>query len=363
MKSKREWRAVQKGTDEETKENERSPLSAFVNHLEGVALMPVMLRRNVTTTEFFADHHFDSEDGDFFPSMLLVLPEGFEWMCAPSVPKMFVRRCYRMLYDLIIVRIGANSYRSFSGGLPLRVLVTGTRGTGITMFMNYMLYQLYHRRPVSPTIVLDIKGHFALIRSDQPTQEGTRGQSFWRELAQPSTIYLYDAPEFSKWNNSGPLYGPQVKAATIMTSSPNYDHFRTFVTGDAKVFCMPLWTLDELEACRRSCYPHVAPQVMCRVFNKWGGTIRYPLMEPESKTEVAMRPMLQQMTLVDAKTMTQQFGMYSSSAWKRLGALLHIAPVEGTEFQQVDVKFCSDYVMRKVMERNAVDASNQSSWT
>jgi hypothetical protein len=174
---------------------------------------------------------------------------------------LFVRECYEAFFNTI--------ERLKLKGKHV-ALITGTPGTGKTMLANYMGYLLTLNKKQVVFDLLDNK--FCIVRSNGTWEWGKRGDNFAKELEDPTTYYLFDGRASVK---DGPL---SVKAFTVVTSSPNRDHFtKDYINRNPHRLYMPIWTLEELEICRQHLFPSVAKESMLRVYSYFGGVPRWTL--------------------------------------------------------------------------------------
>src|SRR5947209_13364474 len=88
--------------------------------------------------------------------------------------------------------------------------------------------------------------------------------------------------------NSGPLSTP---AATFFALSPNSiwdDDFKHFEKVLAMNLCMPVWTYDELEECRRHVFPELPNRSLKYIYGKVGGVPRSCLELPTNALRLGL---------------------------------------------------------------------------
>ena len=164
--------------------------------------------------------------------------------------KLFVRKCYRDLWE-IITTTKANGIQ--------RILITGNPGIGKTHFVNYALFNL--KKIPNVVVVLELAAmNSRFLFTQEGVQEGTLSE-FEDELADDKTWYFVDGkPALRK------------EAFTILTTSPqkgkiffpihhlmileNYKMFISFPNVTQRT--MPVWTLNEIKSCRAEVFPHIA---------------------------------------------------------------------------------------------------------
>lgn len=188
------------------------------------------------------------------------------WLFDESPRTLMIRKCYPRLLRQIL--------KAFDSGLS--VLLCGFAGIGKTQFQAVLIERLSR---LGITLVVDlVDGCFILINPKAASQEervklGDRATSFRDELKNSRTVYLFDARE----GHPVPL---KVRACTIVTASPSRGSraLRRWAdkrnTDDAVRLYMPPWSLDELLILREKEYPSVTEEVVRKLFDKFGGSVR-----------------------------------------------------------------------------------------
>lgn len=128
--------------------------------------------------------------------------------------KLFIRSCYKEMTELILSRASSGDVRD--------VVVTGTPGTGKSMFGIYLLYLL---RIEGKTVIFDLKGDWYRF-SDEGVVKG--------ELSSfKSAGYLND--DYGSWYLSDPEWSPYEKfgGVTVVLGSPRGQSERVFEAKDA----------------------------------------------------------------------------------------------------------------------------------
>lgn len=222
------------------------------------------------------DVKMENEDGDdevFSVRMLELKKIGWQLPRAPE--KIVLRACFDSLKQLI-----AQSVKRAQS-----VLLVGTGGTGKSLFIIWLLHELYQKVPVD--MIVDIEGMFLRIKSNGDIEGGTRGVSFADELGKKETLYFFD----SRDGAPKPL---AVNALVIASTSPSRKEMQKWKSDFSPAqLIMPLWSKDELVACRLHCYPTVSwlcvlpftfdAQVKEEdfelLYEHWGGTVRRTLSD------------------------------------------------------------------------------------
>ncbi|KAG6977366.1 hypothetical protein JG688_00000386 [Phytophthora aleatoria] len=209
---------------------------------------------------------------------VLELPPGVHWLGTTSTEADYSRLYVRPAYQVLLLL--AMAFVDHPEVPHHRVVIIGSSGTGKTSFLSWVLRHL-RRLQTPPVIVLKIAGFFGRIASDGEVTAGIRGSSFQQELALRSTVYLCDVT----WNDETDpeirartiVMSPQTQAVTIQDPS---DTMRTLV------LVMPVWTLEELETCRSTCYSHtVSQETLLELYQLWGGAVRWTLGTSNQKAK------------------------------------------------------------------------------
>jgi hypothetical protein len=198
---------------------------------------------------------------------------------------LLVRKCYHELYDIIIKS-------PITTTKPLRILLTGTSGIGKSTFLIYFIIRHLYESIIAPNSkknpVISSSGMRDILIF-QPAQSDNKFYAFAGPnivrtgtysdfeafFLLPTTWYLVD------WKPaSNPI---SEKAATLFALSPNsisdpdFKHFEKVLP---QRFCMPVWTYDELEECRRHAFPELSPESLEYIYTRVGGVPRYCLELP-----------------------------------------------------------------------------------
>ena len=172
--------------------------------------------------------------------------------------ELFVRQCYVELEGIIFDRV-LHGMR--------RIVVSGTPGTGKSVFALYLLYQL---RLQSKTVILQSKENWYRF-SDE---DGVQRLSPPGEIT--TTNYLDDEDAWFLCDPKGKESPYQrVCGVTIVTISPNPTRISDFWKELKPIqLFMAMWTLDELKQCRELIYPHVPEDDVEFAHEKVGGVAR-----------------------------------------------------------------------------------------
>ncbi|CAK4611648.1 unnamed protein product [Aphanomyces euteiches] len=179
-----------------------------------------------------------------------------------KVEKVFVRQCYRDIFDLFLDKIAGG--RSFFG-------ISGTPGIGKSLFFVYILYRLAHD-PLSPfkpkRICYQVKDTFLLFDMEEYSVRLIASAAVPILLDDLSTLSLY----VIDGQDSTPLNSTCVTLFIASPQSSTYQHYERHK--NAVEWFFPVWTLDELHQCRKVCFPHVGKNSLDDRYRICGGVAR-----------------------------------------------------------------------------------------
>jgi len=187
-----------------------------------------------------SDIKFEYDDGDEEVITFHTVTLGDGWLL-PRAPKtIMVRPCFGTLRGL--------TAQAVQKGQP--VLLVGSPGTGKSQYAMWLAHQLYMNVDV-PMVIDILDGYFVLVRPDGSTECGIRGDSFHEELSKPETLYIFDARDQSP----SPL---PVHALLLASTSPSRKEMQKWKQkNNPAQLVMPLWSEEELLACRKLCFKEV----------------------------------------------------------------------------------------------------------
>lgn len=146
--------------------------------------------------------------------------------------RIYVRKCYREIYDVVttrMLRVSANTRPVF--------LFTGVPGIGKSVFLVYFLYRFIHDNRFHANIALEFeKGKYHSYRREE---DGfVEYPATDREIVERETLLLNDmtdetcAAVLGKW--------------TLIFSSPNPARYKEHMKGSSHTFTLPTWSEEEL---------------------------------------------------------------------------------------------------------------------
>ncbi|CAG8596254.1 6061_t:CDS:2, partial [Acaulospora morrowiae] len=174
---------------------------------------------------------------------------------------LYVRKSYKDLYHIV------NNEK-----YDPRFLISGTSGVGKSCFLIYLLIRLLCNKTDATVIFRPVEENLLYCFRD-------------------SDLFVGDFEEFSEelYYNSKAWYlvdgkVPEDVIARTVVSASSEDikdkSFREFVKNPVDEFCMPPWSIEELEACRLSVFPRVPQGLMLDLSDEVGGVPRYVLQIP-----------------------------------------------------------------------------------
>ncbi len=200
-----------------------------------------------------------------FTSGNVVLPGGVGWPTLHS-PVLFVRDFYQPLYDDVLNGLTASKSTDTPAVLVAKVILCGNPGIGKSAFGMYALFRairdgrtvVYASAKFSPKYLLFRNGAVHAAKDLDDLAQFT---------ADPAAILICDS-----------MTPPVCKAFTLQVTSPRKDRWHEFNKEmDCTMLFFPVFTLDEMRACRDACFPGVDEAGMLARFARWGGIPRYVL--------------------------------------------------------------------------------------
>ncbi|KAI8836088.1 hypothetical protein BJ741DRAFT_686438 [Chytriomyces cf. hyalinus JEL632] len=270
-----------------------------------------------------------------------------KWIVSPtpaSLPypsqkleRLYVRQCYKHIFDLLSKAVGEGHEN---------LAITGTPGTGKSLFFVYMLHHLSSKpwmclkqspstrkessiKPAIPTYATNWK--------NKPLFYWTLSMLIFLSRSL-DTLYAVDGVTKS-------FLSPCV---TVYIGSPMSNAHWSF--GKHTNRCMwflPVWTPKELAACRTRCYPHVPVDVLREQLRMYGGIPRSIFNSDISYDFADMRK-----ELADEKVL--QWVCHSgiqSIVHPAAHLLLHMNTSDDGQYRFRHRAFASKYVVEKLWEK------------
>jgi hypothetical protein len=189
---------------------------------------------------------------------------------------LYIRKAYEDLFQIIYDNL--NSDNETKERIH-RMAITGTPGTGKSVFLFYILWRLANMETTKTVILHREKDHTDIHAFRNDGCWVTQSLPSLREfLHDPTTWYLTDAL----------LSQPgDVAAVTILVSSPDRKYYSRFLEYSSVplLHYLPIWSLEELKLAAES-YSK-SPEKVEERFNKIGGIPRYVL-----EKDVELEPLI-----------------------------------------------------------------------
>jgi hypothetical protein len=114
-------------------------------------------------------------------------------------------------------------------------------------------------------------------------------------LHDPATVFISDS-----------LEPPSVEAFTLLITAPRRKRWKEFrKNDDATRLFFPVFSADEIDDMRRTCYPQRAAAEVADRYSRWGGLPRYALGQID---EDSQREIISALTLVDLDALVDVLG-------------------------------------------------------
>ncbi|EFJ45432.1 hypothetical protein VOLCADRAFT_94291 [Volvox carteri f. nagariensis] len=269
------------------------------------------------------------------PGELLSLGPNVVFQFQPDFSALYVRECYPRLFDALVC-----------DEKPTKYIVTGTPGIGKSWFATYLILRLLKRSSPPPFILWE---HFmypgeawCYVHETGQVVVGQRS-SFRQLLDNPATWYIVDG--------APPLF--DILARTVLLTSPKRETYKELRKHGAALLYMPLWELDELQACRRLMYSTVDESLTTALHQHYGGVARFALGLPWTNPGKGLHKLLEELrTAVDGcntAQMRSSIGAISSGP-EVSHRLLHIVANKKTCEMQY-LKFASKWVAEEFAKK------------
>jgi hypothetical protein len=246
-----------------------------------------------------------------------------------EIKKLYVRKCYVDLFDLLLEKITLGK-KSFA--------ISGTPGIGKSLFFVYILHLLmkdYSKKTLSlkpNRIVYQRNTEITCFDLENSTAVALGLLQARPLVFQKDTLYIIDGP-------SNPLSSACI---TLYISSPRSDQYKSFVKQEgATEWYFPVWTIDELQTCQCQCYPDLSIEILTERFRVYGGVARIVFDQDYSiKFPKTMEHALADVNAVKA---VKNFCI-PTSIFETTHTLLHIIVSNDGKFEFRHVDIASEYV-------------------
>ena len=244
---------------------------------------------------------------------------------------MFIRDDYTGLW--------AEMQRLLSSGLS-SIVISGNPGIGKSLFGLFVAWQLLcQSKPATVVWEARLTGTRTLIRDGRVLRGNL--DAFMDELDHRDTWYLVDESIFPG--------AVRVEARTLVFSSPKRDNYRlTLKSAASTLRHLPVWSWDEIEACRRLLYSDDVvrtPAAVAEAYSRWGGIPRFVL---EKLGDVSAQSELEDaIAACDLRTLMSSVGAIDSAP-DASHRILHILTTPS--YLRSSVQFGSSYIVASIAE-------------
>ncbi|EGF79004.1 hypothetical protein BATDEDRAFT_26152 [Batrachochytrium dendrobatidis JAM81] len=282
---------------------------------------------NVLTTQFksFAnaqliDECIQSTDHVLFP------------YTQDKIQKLYVRECYHDVFGLLLDQIDCGM-ESFA--------ISGTSGIGKSLFFVYILHRLmddFTTKSLSlkpNRIVHQVGSSYKCFDLQQQlvTELGLEVANIvWKQ----DTLYIVD----------GHMTAMSSCCIVLFMSSPQSEGYKEFVKQKmAREWYFPVWTLNELQTCRRHCYPDVPIGTINERYRMYGGVAR-------SVFDIVSNPMEKALADVDAVKGVRNIGITIKIS-ANTHTLLHTIVSDDGQYRFLHVDIASRYIGEQLWKRHS----------
>ncbi|OAJ41550.1 hypothetical protein BDEG_25127 [Batrachochytrium dendrobatidis JEL423] len=132
----------------------------------------------------------------------------------------------------------------------------------------------------------------------------------------------------------------------LFMSSPQSEGYKEFVKQKmAREWYFPVWTLDELQTCRRHCYPYVPIETINERYRMYGGVAR-------SVFDIVSNPMEKALADVDAVKGVHNIG-FTIKISANTHTLLHTIVSDNGQYRFLHVDIASRYVGEQLWQHHS----------
>eukprot|EP00158_Paraphelidium_tribonemae_P009932 Partr_v1_DN29002_c1_g4_i6_m58976 putative crinkler (CRN) family protein len=257
------------------------------------------------------------------------------------IQRLFVRECYVAVFELLMASIIAGG-RWFG--------ISGTPGVGKSLFFVYILFRFLTKSTWKPNRIVyqkgnefecyDLKKYEVVGLCDSP--------EITNLLCLEDTLYVADGRDSCFRMSS---------CVTLFISSPRSDHFKDYVKQlKATVWYFPIWTLEELSACRQKCHGSFPQNVLAERFRIYGGVARFAFYDFMADVQYVRKdPIEMETALADVNAVKSLCAIgLPSKMFETTHTLLHMMVGErhGFPYQFLYVDIASKYVGEQLWDRH-----------
>jgi hypothetical protein len=273
--------------------------------------------------------------------LVVALPEGKSWLTEPEEPLLFVRKCYRPLYELCKEIRNQNPHRG--GG----VILSGNPGIGKSWCLNAFLVWflqdgfrvIYQRVSVGDVIVFCQDGTILYEQGYDLHLVHNYGQNV------ADTIYLFDP------DGSQRVQPFQVPAFTLIAPSPKLENYKQFSKRVEFTRYIPIWSLEELKIYREACEIRINCEELEKRYAIFGGIPRSVFTNNFKTTQTALETAIVAFDMTGKMRGYFQFGMLPNSDTAHAQGSHKVIHVNvNDEYEADSLDFNSVWIQEKVLE-------------
>ncbi|KAJ3249922.1 hypothetical protein HK103_004236, partial [Boothiomyces macroporosus] len=253
------------------------------------------------------------------PNTVVQLPENVFILGNDSIgSSIYIRPCYPELYQTSLSIVQSADIR--------HLIILGNPGIGKTYFGYFLLLQL--ARSGATVVYESVTQEFLYLFTPNNVYKGTRF-ALHDILMDSKTFYIVDGME--------PLV--EATAKTILLTSLRKEVWHQFSKGPCTLRYMPVWSREEIFACRSMLYHTLSEDLVEDLYLKWGGIARYVLKFATDEEQQARLKEALDISNIDA--VLQSFGGSGEKA-DASSRLIHRSVRDG--FHSGPYQFASAYV-------------------
>ncbi|EPZ34717.1 hypothetical protein O9G_004024 [Rozella allomycis CSF55] len=182
-----------------------------------------------------------------------------------EIKTFYVRQCYIDVFELLTARIERGK-KKFG--------ISGTPGVGKSMFFLYILFRVlkgessFKPKKIMYQNDLEFLCYEFSTENELIVKKYSRHEAYMDTVLQKAdTLYIIDG------NEGSPISS---RCITVFISSPGSNDYKRFIMQNmATEWYFPVWTLDELKACRDNCYQGLPEEFLKERYLMFGGIARF----------------------------------------------------------------------------------------
>jgi hypothetical protein len=237
----------------------------------------------------------------------------------------YIRPCYPKLLKTTLSILESVKTR--------HLIILGNPGIGKTYFGYFLLL---HFARSGATVIYEtfLERKFMYLFTPQGVFKGTRIQ-LDQILSLPTTVYIVDG-----------ITPVDVAAKTILLTSLRREIWHQFSKTACTLRYMPVWSKEELFACRSTLFSSIPEELVKTLYLKWGGIARYVLKYARDPDQQAL--LNEALDISNIDSVVESFGGSGTKA-DASSRLIHRSVNDG--FHGGPYQFASAYVVDEIYKR------------